>query len=422
MDRQSVNRPATVEMGSPSRFIPHGGTVNWPRTTEGLERLPDYEQMSTVGPILYFGNVPFSSPWQRAQQLAMHLAEATDVVYVDPNRSFLQFLRRQGPLPTPPPELLPQRLRRFRPRAGLPFGRSFPALNRINHIRTWQRLRKLISSGRLAPPKIAVVTFPDQMEIIRSLPDIPVIYDLMDEPALFLKPWQQLYYERVHRELLERAQLVVTSSKVLFERYAPLARRAVCITNGVRAQMFRDLEDAAAHPRLARLPGPRLGYVGMISHWFDFDAVRALASAFAQGSVILVGPVDCAVPALPPNVTFTGMVPHHELAPLLRSFDLGLIPFRRCRDIDAVNPVKLYEYLAAGLPVLSARFSEIAHFADFVSIYDGETDCLSAARSLLAQPLSDHDRRVRRDFAASHCWSAKAQHFLRMAHLALVAA
>jgi len=372
------------------------------------------EETKNVGPILYFGNVPFASPWQRAQQLAMHLAETTDVVYVDPNRSFLQFLRRQNPLATPPRDLLPGRLRRFRPRAGLPFGRSFPALNRVNHARTWNRLQRLLADGRLASPKVAVVTFPDQLEIIRSLPDLPVIYDLMDEPALFLKPWQQLHFERAHHELLERAQLVVTSSRVLFERYSPRARRAVCITNGVREQMFRDLQDAPAHPGLLRLPGPRLGYVGMISHWFDFNVVRALASTFAHGSVILVGPVDCTVPALPANVTFTGMVPHHQLAPLLRSFDLGLIPFRRCRDIDAVNPVKLYEYLAAGLPVLSARFTEIVHFAEFVSIYDGEADCLSAARSLLAQPPSDHDRRLRRDFAATHCWSAKAQHFLRM--------
>jgi len=372
------------------------------------------EETKNVGPILYFGNVPFASPWQRAQQLAMHLAEATDVVYVDPNRSFLQFLRRQNPLSAPPGELLPRRLLRFKPGPGFPFGRSFPMVNRVNHARTWNRLQRLLAEGRLAPPQVAVVTFPDQLDIIRSLPALPVIYDLMDEPALFLKPWQQLHYERAHRELLERADLVVTSSKVLFERYAPLARRAVCITNGVREQMFRDLQNARAHPRLARLPGPRLGYVGMISHWFDFDTVRALANGFPQGSVILVGPVDCAVPALPSNVTFTGMVPHHQLAPLLRSFDLGLIPFRRCRDIDAVNPVKMYEYLAAGLPVLSARFSEIAHFAEFVSIYDSETDCLSAARSLLAQPPSDHDRRLRRDFAAGHCWSAKARHFMRM--------
>jgi glycosyltransferase involved in cell wall biosynthesis len=386
-----------------------------PQPAHGTET--SLEQTSNIGPILYFGNVPFASPWQRAQQLAMHLAETTDVVYVDPNRSFLQFLRHQNPVSTPPGALVPKRLRRFRPSLGLPFGRSLPFLNRVNHARTRNRLKRLIASGHVAPPRVVVVTFPDQLDIIRALPDLPVVYDLMDEPALFLKAWQRQHYERSHRELLERAHLVVTSSQVLFERYAPLARRAVCITNGVREQMFRDLQNASAHPELVRLPGPRLGYVGMISHWFDFEVVRALAGAFPQGSVILVGPVDCSVPALPRNVTFTGMVPHHELPPLLRSFDLGLIPFRRCRDIDAVNPVKLYEYLAAGLPVLSARFAEIAHFSDYVALYEGETECLSAARSLLARPPSDHDRRLRRDFAAGHCWSGKAQHFLRMTRL-----
>src|ERR1700757_2307237 len=117
MDREAVQRPGTAGEAA-------------------------LDQASSIGPILYFGNVPFASPWQRAQQLAMHLAETTDVVYVDPNRSFLQFLRRQRSLSTPPPELLPERLRRFRPGPGLPFGRSFPALNRVNHSRTWNRLKR----------------------------------------------------------------------------------------------------------------------------------------------------------------------------------------------------------------------------------------------------------------------------------------
>jgi glycosyltransferase involved in cell wall biosynthesis len=368
-----------------------------------------------IGPIVYFGNVPFASPWQRSQQLAMHLAETTDVVYVDPNRSFLQALRWRQPICLPPPDLLPSRLRRFRPTPGLPFGRSIPALNRANCAWTRRRLtRRLLEDGS-GEPRVLVVTFPDQLEVIRALPALPLIYDLMDEPALFLKRWQAAYFNRAHAELLERADLLVTASQVLQDRYAARARKAVCITNGVRAQMVHDLQDVAADPGLSRLQGPRLGYVGTISHWFDFEAVRNLANAFPGGSVILVGPVDCSLPTLPANVHFTGMVPHHRLAPVLRAFDLGLIPFRRCRGIDAVNPVKLYEYMAAGLPILSSRFSEIANFSEFVSLYDNQADCLARARSLLARPPSTQDRRTRREFAAKHCWSAKARQFLRVA-------
>jgi glycosyltransferase involved in cell wall biosynthesis len=362
----------------------------------------------------YFGNVPFESLWQRAQQLACHLAAMSDVVYVDPNRSVMQLFRPRKAVSTLSNEPLPCRLRRFQPCRGLPLGRSFPAINRLNYASALRDLERFTSRNRLGQPTLLVVSFPDQMEAVRALPGIPLVYDLMDEPLLFLKPSQKPYFLKLHHELLERAELTITSSRVLFERYAPFSRQTVCITNGVKEQLIRELRNTPPHPFLSRLPGPRIGYVGAISHWFDFDAVRALANAFPDGSVILVGPVDCAVPALPSNVNFTGMLPHHHLAPVLKSFDLGIIPFRRSPEIDAVNPIKLYEYLAAGLPVLTSRFTEMDDFGELVSMYDGQHDCATAGRALLGRRPSEDEARRRREFAAAHCWSSKGKEFVRV--------
>jgi glycosyltransferase involved in cell wall biosynthesis len=362
----------------------------------------------------YFGNVPFASLWQRSQQLACHLAAVTDVVYVDPNRSLLQHFRPGKTVSTLSCEHLPRRLRRFRPMPGLPLGRSFPAINRLNYATTVSHLQRFTWDNRLEPPKLLVVSFPDQMEAARSFPGIPLVYDLMDEPLLFLKPRQKAYFQKLHHELLQRARLTITSSRVLFERYAPICRQIACVTNGVKEQLLRGLETAPAHATLSRLPGPRIGYVGAISHWFDFNAVRALANAFPGGSVILVGPVDCPVPALPDNVIFTGLLPHHHLAPVLKCFDLGIIPFQCSREIDAVNPIKLYEYLAAGLPVLTSRFTEMNDFGDLVSMYNNESECAMTAKELLSRPPSEEDTRRRKEFAAGHCWSFKGKEFVRV--------
>src|SRR5207237_758575 len=135
----------------------------------------------------------------------------------------------------------------------------------------------------------------------------------MDEPTLFLKPWQVRRYRQLHEELLRRADVVVTSSRILLERYRVRACRTALVTNGVRHQLLAELLLAAPSPALAGLPRPRLGYVGMMSHWFDFDAVKTLARSFPRGSVLLVGPVEGSVPRLPGNVVFVGPVPHLAL-------------------------------------------------------------------------------------------------------------
>ncbi len=378
---------------------------NWSMDREDL-------QTAEFGPILLFANVPFSSAWQRCQQLALCWAKWVDVIYVDPNRSFLQRFVRPGGRGNA--EELPRRLRLFIPPEGLPLARSFGPVNRINYARSLRALRKYLKGRGLWPPTCAVLTYPDQVEALGGLGHLPVVYDLMDEPSLFLRAWQKPRYVGLHQRLLRQAAAVVTSSEVLRGRYAGWSERVTCITNGVRENLFAELAVARPVPALDRLPRPRFGYVGMISHWFDFPAVAALARAFPEGQVILVGPVEGRVPRLPANVLFTGPVSNLELASYLRSFDIGLIPFLRSPTIDAVNPIKLYEYLAAGLPVLASRFEELARFGHLLENYGGPDEAVTAARRLLALPQTPAVTGARRDFALQHCWGAKAWSFLKV--------
>ena len=357
------------------------------------------------GPILHLANVPFNTIWQRPQQIAAGLSEFTEVVYANPNRSFLQFLRPGHRLL--PPDDIPPRLSVFNPPACLPFARQFGVVNRLNYRRVGAHLRTFLRASGLTP-SVVVATFPDQYDLLSWFPDVPLVYDLMDEPHLFVRPSQTARFVRLHHRLLERADLLVTSAKVLANRYASCVPRCVWISNGVRRELVDELRAAVPDPAIARLPGPRVGYVGMISHWFDFEAVRAIAERVPGGSVVLVGPRDVEPPPLPSNVHLTGPVPHQRLARTLAAFDVGLIPFKRTAEIDAVNPVKLYEYLAAGLPVLASDFDEIRQYRPLVRTYVDAADAGRAVEPLLAG-VTDADER--RAFARQHLWAEKAAQF-----------
>ena len=357
-----------------------------------------------LGPVLMVGNVPFRSMWQRTQRFAVGLSAMTGVTFVDPNRSVLQSLRRRAHVQSPPPP--PPNLTLIRPPAGLPAARSCGLFNRLNYAACHLRLRR--AEAVTGPPSAVIVSFPDQLDLLAHYPDVPVIYDLMDEPELFLKPHQRPRYARLHAELLERADAVMVSAHVLMDRCRIASKRAEWVSNGVPDDLAHALRIAKPDPILEGLPGPIFGYLGMIGHWMDFDAVAAIAVRNPHASVVMVGPVETRPPNLPRNVIFTGPVwGTARLAGVLNGFDVGLIPFKRTKAIDAVNPLKLYEYLSAGLPVLSAGFEEIRRYRPLVRTYETAAEAAYASAELVASPSTPREVADRRAFANGHRWAAK---------------
>jgi glycosyltransferase involved in cell wall biosynthesis len=205
---------------------------------------------------------------------------------------------------------------------------------------------------------------------------------------------------------------VIASSATLAERCRPHARAVLRIGNGVSADFLAACLDDAPDPEIAALPRPRLGYVGTLARWLDWDAVRAIAAGAPHGSVVLIGPGSAPRSGLPPNVRVLGPRPHAALPAALRALDLGLIPFRPSPLVDAVNPVKLYEYLAAGLPVAASPFQEMLGLDGLVWICRTAADWAGAARRAQAEPAEGPERARRRQTAAGALWSARAREFL----------
>jgi glycosyltransferase involved in cell wall biosynthesis len=186
------------------------------------------------------------------------------------------------------------------------------------------------------------------------------------------------------------------------------------LPNAVDAAAYR-APDRTIPAALAELPRPLLGYIGLIGVRLDLALLDALAAAHPEWTLALLGEVDrngcgAALDRLAgrPNVRLLAPVPGDEVVSYVQAFDLGLLPYRRTQETYHASPLKLYEYLAAGLPVVAADVPGARQFVDVVAIADG----LSAWETgITTQLVADTPPMIaaRQAIVAPHTWDARAE-------------
>jgi glycosyltransferase involved in cell wall biosynthesis len=254
-----------------------------------------------------------------------------------------------------------------------------------------------------------VVSFPAWLEAaeqLRARYGCPIVYDCHDWLPGFCRTAPEL----LEREglLFRAADAVVFSSEYLRDRVLerhPVGGKSLLIRNAV--EPFDP-----PGPRVVADP-PTIGYVGALDHWFDVDAVAAVAEAHPEWRVVLAGRVEWQrVLELRrfANVAFLGGVARAEVPAMLRGWSAAMIPFTVNELTLAANPIKLYEYFAAGLPVVSTRLPEVERYGDLAYIADGPAEFAALA----AQAVAEHDDRRERRIAAgaAETWPVRAGQLL----------
>lgn len=369
----------------------------------------------------------FPLPTNR-QQMMRRLAErGHDVLYVEPPRFPFSAITR----PRPTPASIRHWLRRYsataeravgsggrlrlhtelNPYPGADSGPIAPALGALN--RRWTA-RAILGSG-LAGDVLWIYS-PLALWAARVLPAALVIYDCVDDYAA------QPGFEGVRaaeQALARVAGLVFASTEGLAERLRRDNPRTHMLPNVADYDHFARARggDLPVPPELAHLPRPILGYVGALDRYkFDPDLVSEVARAFPNGSVVLIGPggvVDRGngadeswqrLRALP-NVILLGPRPYAALPTYLQCFDVGLIPYQRNAYTRECSPLKLHEYLAAGLPVAAAGLPALRPFADLIAYSEDGSDFPAHVARALAEGRARVDER--QAVARRHTWELK---------------
>ena len=208
---------------------------------------------------------------------------------------------------------------------------------------------------------ILYVHFAPLRAMFDNFEDPVVIYDILDDLTIYDADEIGMPEERRvrshHPEVMDLADIVLASAPPLVEKYKPERPDILLVENGVEPTRFRD--DLAAPEALRTIEKPIVGYHGAVARWFDFDLFEAVAGSLPGYEFVIVGPVDedaderaRAFESLP-NVHVIGAVPSDEIPQYVASFDAGIIPFVVDELTRGVSPLKMYEYLAARVPVVS---------------------------------------------------------------------
>jgi teichuronic acid biosynthesis glycosyltransferase TuaH len=251
---------------------------------------------------------------------------------------------------------------------------------------------------------------PRAAALVDGLPVSGIIYDLTDDWAAFeADPDRRAQVEAQIDFLTRRADLVLACSRWLETQARQRTEHVIYLPNAV------DSQDAGSvtHPDLDRLPSPRLGYVGTLhSARIDVPLVAQVAERRPDWSFIFVGPNLLSTPDSAalfglPNVHDLGTRPHYEIQAYVAGLDVCLMPNRVTDFTRSLDPLKLYEYLAAGRPVIATPAGIPAELAEGVITVTTADELIQKARQVLEEDGPDRVA-ARRALVAGATWDARA--------------
>ena len=257
---------------------------------------------------------------------------------------------------------------------------------------------------------------PNVADYIGSFGESLTVYYCVDEWSMFSYIDRQRM-EAAERQLLERVDCVFAVTHALADLKRQVNPNSHVSPHGVDHALFSQALSAttAVPSDIAGLPRPVIGFYGTLQDWVDLGLVAHLALSHPNWSIVLLGQVmvDVKPVAQLPNVHLPGRRDHHELPAYCKGFDVGIIPYRIDERMPFVNPVKLREYLSAGLPVVSTAVPEVCRYQQWCSIADDHAAFGLAVEQALAED-SPERRQERSRSMESETWRERVAQVARL--------
>jgi glycosyltransferase involved in cell wall biosynthesis len=289
-----------------------------------------------------------------------------------------------------------------------------PWLRKLNSVLVRAQVRAVCFVLRMGTP-VVVATIPTAWDVVKPMKRKSLLFNRSDRHSAFPES-DQSTIRALEDELLSNSDRVLYVSRALQDDESGLTGdRAHFLDHGVDVEHFRRTPFLPAD--LAAIPGPRIGFFGSLDDYLvDFDLIERVAVEFPQASMVLIGDATCSMERYEKyqNVHWLDFRPYAQIPGYGSGFDVALMPWLDNDWIKHANPIKLKEYLALGLPVVSTDFPEITRYDDVIRVAKDHTEFIDLIRRTLADGgLKTPEERRAAVLTAS--WDSRALELMSLA-------
>lgn len=298
----------------------------------------------------------------------------------------------------------------------------------VNNLITRAQVRDAASQAGLRPHPLLYINPYWGAHFVGRMGECAAIYDVGDDwTGLSVPEWERKRISEEDALLTTQADAVIVTSQWLAAMARKLREDVNIIFNGVDVERFKGVIDRSItpHPATKDWKSPVIGYAGTLHpDRSSPELILQVAQAFPEATIALVGPNDFGERELArlqaePNVRILGPVDHTEVPGIMRAFDVCFVPHRPGAFSESNSPLKLFEYLACGIPIVSTPVAGFRDYPELVYIAEPEDFCDAIRRAL----TEDTARRVPRcQEAASHTWEKRIDAYVDVFEKAIGAA
>ncbi len=241
------------------------------------------------------------------------------------------------------------------------------------------------------------------VDMIKKYRPSLVVFDSVDEPSDEFAGWRPYYHRAV-----ATADIVLASSDKLYQMAKNINPHCFLVPNACEYGHFSNSGQLANPTDMLGIGKPIIGYFGAIATWVDLALLDRAAAQLPEYNFVMLGP-RYNVFELPqrPNLHWLGFKDYEKLPAYAQSFDVGLIPFKLSDMTESVNPIKMWEYMASGMPVVTTALPEAYKIRELLYYSENEEEFIENIKKALDENNPSR-REARMEVARQNSWSARA--------------
>ena len=278
-------------------------------------------------------------------------------------------------------------------------------------------IRAILRRMNFGRPDLAWFSDPRHISILSMIQPKKIAYRCVDNLEEFSDVPRSLL--AIEKELVRKSDAVFFTASLLKEKFSGLNPNSFHLPNGCDFEFFSNPEAPRRHSELFLRDKLNLLYTGAIAQWMDFEALELVAELDFV-NLIMVGPLRTSIPESlkkRSNVTFTGPLPYGDMPGLVQQADAGFIPFLINKVTDYVDPIKLHEYCAGGLPCITSSFRTVANMTGaFYKYRDYEELCM-LLRALKENRSFRYTKEEIQNFAMQNSGASRSRFVKEKLHL-----